>query len=62
MCSLKKVFLKISQNSQENTCARDFIKKESLALVFSSEFCEISKNTFIAEDLWETASKLLSIC
>ena len=57
-CFVKKVFLEISQNSQENTCARDsfliklraetcnFIKKESLAQVFSCEFCEISKSTF----------------
>ena len=54
-CSVKKVLLEISQNSQENTCARDsflinlhlnFIEKESLAQVFSCEFCEISKNTF----------------
>ena len=57
-CSVKKVFLEISQNSQENTCARDsffnkvpdlrpaFIKKESLPQVFSCEFCEISKNTY----------------
>ena len=32
--SVKKVFLKISQNSQENICARfcfNFIKKETLA-------------------------------
>ena len=42
-CSVKKVFLEISQNSGENTCAR---KKETLAHVFSFEFCEISKNTF----------------
>ena len=35
------VFLEISQNSQENTCARG----ETLGLVFSCEFCEISKNT-----------------
>ena len=53
-----KVFLEISQNSQENTCAGvsfliklqaeacNFIKKETLAQVFSYEFCEISKNTF----------------
>ena len=53
----KKVFLEISQNSQEKTSARDsfliklqdeacnFIKKESLADVFSCEFCEISKST-----------------
>ena len=49
------MFLEISQNSQEKTCARDsfliklqayFIKKESLAQVFSFEFCEVSKNTF----------------
>ena len=38
----------ISQNSQENTRARVsfLIKKETLAQVFSCEFCEISKNTF----------------
>ena len=55
----KKVFLEISQNSQENTCARVsflvklqasslqfyFIKKETLTQVISCEFCEISKNT-----------------
>ena len=48
------VFLEILQNSQENTYARDsflikacnFIKKESLAQVFSCKFCKISKNTF----------------
>ena len=56
--SVKKVFLEVSQNSQENTCARvsfliklqvwawNFIKKETLAQVFSNEFWEISKNTF----------------
>ena len=53
--SVKEVFLEISQNSQENTCA-NFIKKESLAQVFSCEFCEISKNTFFKEHLWTTAS------
>ena len=48
MCSVKKVFLEISQNSQENTCARVsfLIKNETLAQVFSCEFSEISKNTF----------------
>ena len=52
--SEKKVFLEIWQNSHENTSARAsfLIKlqawpaKETLALVFSCEFCEISKNTF----------------
>ena len=65
-CSVKKMFFKISQNSQENACARvfllikwqaqAFIKKETLAQVFSCEFCEILKNTFFIEHLWTTAS------
>ena len=54
----KNMFLEISQNSHENTCATvsflinlqasacNFIKKETLAQVFSCEFCKISKNTF----------------
>ena len=40
----KKVFLKISQNSQENTCARVSFTG-ALSQVFSCEFCQISKNT-----------------
>ena len=41
------------QNAQENTCTRvcNFIKKETLAQVFSWEFCEISKNTLFREHL-----------
>ena len=45
-CSVKKVFLEISQNSQENTCVRDSFLIKSLAQVFSFEFCGISKSTF----------------
>ena len=56
-CSVKKIFLEISQNSRENTCTRDssfiklqaacsFIKKEPLAQVFSCQFWEISGNSF----------------
>ena len=33
-----------------------FIKKETLAQVFSCEFCEISKNIFFKELLQLTAS------
>ena len=33
----------------------NFLKKETLAHVFSCEFCEISK-TFFTEHLWATAS------
>ena len=62
-CSVRNVFLEISQNSQGNTCAGvyfliklqaacNFIKKETLAQVFSYEFCEISKNIFFTEHLW----------
>ena len=34
------------------------IKKETQALVFSYEFCEISQNTFFTEHVWATASAL----
>ena len=63
----KNMFLEISQNSQENTSARvsylqasacNFIKKGTLAQVFSCEFCKISKNTFFHR----TASVAASAC
>ena len=38
------------------TSACNFIKKETLAQVFSCEFCEIPENTFFTEHLWATAS------
>ena len=59
----KKVFLEISQNSQENNCAQvsfcrcNFIKKEALAQEFSCEFCEISKNA----NFYRTASVAASV-
>ena len=49
------MFLKISQNSQENTCVEslfnkvaglNFVKKETLPKLFYYEFCEIFGNTF----------------
>ena len=66
-CFVKKVFLKISINSQENPCARDFFNKvaglkptillkQRLAQVFFSEFCENSKNTFYYRTPLVTAS------
>ena len=61
-CSVKKVFLEISQNPQENTWGRVsfliklqtsfFIKKETLAQVFSCDFCQISKNNLISRLEW----------
>ena len=35
----------------------NFIKKETLAQVFSCELCEFLKNTFFTEHLWTTASE-----
>ena len=61
------MFLTISQNSQENTCARasfliklqaracSFVKRETLAQVFSCEFCEVFKDTFFTKHLRVTA-------
>ena len=49
----KKVFLEISQNSQENTFVRvcNFIKKEALTQLFSYKFHEIFQNTFFTEHI-----------
>ena len=65
-CSVKKMLLEISQNSQENTCdrgffqnkvaGRNFIKNEPLAQELSFNFCEMFNNTFFTEQLWTTAS------
>ena len=52
----KQGFVKISQNSQENTCAR-VSKKEALGQVFSCEFCEILRTPF----LQNTSGRLLLI-
>ena len=60
----KKVFLKISQHSQEKTCAGvsfliklqpeacNFIKKETLPQVFPCECCEIFKNAVFIAHIW----------
>ena len=59
------MFLIISQNSQENTCARvslliklqaeaeayNFIEKETLAQMLYFEFWDIFKNTFFCRTL-----------
>ena len=62
----EKLLREILQSSQENSYARFsflikvqaciFIKKETLAQVFSCELCENSKNTFYTEHLRTTAS------
>ena len=62
------MFLEFSEDLQENTCPRvsfliklqaktcNFIKKETLAHIFSCEFWEISRNSSFKEHLRATAS------
>ena len=62
------MFLKTSQNSQENICVRvsflvklqasacNYIKKDTLAQTFPWEFRKTYKNTFFTEHLRATAS------
>ena len=52
--SIKKLFLKIGQYSLENICAG--VKSAQL---FSSEYCEIFRNTYFEENLQTAASILL---
>ena len=57
---LKKVFLKVLQNSQENTCARvsaTLVKKRLWHRCFPVNFEIFLKNTFFTEHLWKTTSK-----
>ena len=53
---LHQVLQKIQLDQRPEAC--NFIKKETLAQVFSCEFCKISKNTFFTEHLLATASAL----
>ena len=57
ICSLKKLFLKISQGSYENTYARvPFLiklKKRLWHMCFLVIFCEIFKNSFFSEHVLE---------
>ena len=47
----KKLFLKISQYSGLNYW------KETLAQVFSCEYCEIFQNTYFEEHMWTDTSE-----
>ena len=46
--------------NKSETVVQSGIKKETLAQVFSCEYCEISKKTFSTEQLRKTASVWLS--
>ena len=60
-CSVKKRVLKnFAKFTGKHLCQSLFsnnVSSQSLALVFSCEFCEISKNTFFTEHLQTTASE-----
>ena len=73
-CSIKKSPLKNFPKFTGKHCAKvsfliiklqtkacDFIEKETLAVVFSCEFCKNFKSTFFTEHLWTTASVLFLI-
>ena len=66
-CSVKKVLLEISQNSQENTCARvsfliklqasgirstTLLKKRLWHWCFSLNFAKFLRTLFLTEHLW----------
>ena len=67
------MFLEIPQNSEEKTfakaffliklqlCKSLFIKIETLAQLFPSEFCKIFKNIFFAEHLWIASESVRSV-
>ena len=55
-CSVRKMFIETSQNSQENTCS-----EKTLTQVFFCEFCEISKNTFFHRTPLVAASGKLNL-
>ena len=51
-CSVKKVFLEVSQNSQENTCARDsLLTKRPWHRCFTVNFAKFLKTPFLTEHL-----------
>ena len=50
------MFLKISQSSHESTCSKVSFKRETVAPVFSYDFCQIFKITF---SLQNTSRRLL---
>ena len=54
----KKLFLKISQYSQESCRPANLLKRDSNT-VLSSEYCEIFKNTYFEEHLLTAASDFL---
>ena len=61
MRSVEKLFLGILQNSQENTCARAFIKRDCGTGVFLVNFLKLLRTPFlqIISLCWATAPAIL---
>ena len=58
-CSVRKCVLRnFAKFALKHLRQSLFLKKDTLAKVFSCEFCEIFKNTLLTEHLWATASEL----
>ena len=58
-CSVRKAFLEILQNSQQNTCTRDSItlfEKRLWHRCFRVNFAKFLRTPFLTEHFWETAS------
>ena len=51
----KSVLGNFTKLTRAHLCQSLFFKKETLAQVYSCEFCEISKNTFFREHVWTGA-------
>ena len=54
-CSVKNTFLKVSYNSQENTCVGGLFFDKVAGLI---QYCEIFKKIFFIEHVWATHSAL----
>ena len=52
----KDILKKLTKFAGKHLCRTPFIKKETLAEVFSRKLCELSKSAFFTEHLWTNAS------
>ena len=58
-CTFPELFFRANFTGKHLCQSLSFIKKETLAQLFSYEFCEISKKTFLTEQFWATASRAI---
>ena len=59
---LFSIKLSSGANQKKKEGLQRYLKKETLAQVFSCEFCEISKNIFLQETFWRLFLKCSSFC